>query len=198
MANIIRLDGGTGGGSVLITKSITQNGNYNATDDGADGYSSVSVSVSGGGGNFTPISWANETHNVQSNRTITISQDGYTLNSPISSQTQCVGVLSMPITLPTGANYLFLTYDLVGTSYSSTTYYATIFASDSQVTTITDKTGSYGNKQLVQKALSAGASLTGNGDGLGGSFLPSGSSFYFNLQFGISNMQNIKLFAVTV
>lgn len=35
----------TGGGSVLITKSITENGTYNASADNADGYSSVAVSV---------------------------------------------------------------------------------------------------------------------------------------------------------
>jgi len=35
----------TGGGSTLITKSITENGTYNASSDNADGYSSVSVSV---------------------------------------------------------------------------------------------------------------------------------------------------------
>lgn len=36
----------------LITKEITENGTYNASDDGADGYSSVTVNVasSGGGG----------------------------------------------------------------------------------------------------------------------------------------------------
>lgn len=34
----------------LTTKSITQNGTYNASTDGADGYSSVTVNVSGGGG----------------------------------------------------------------------------------------------------------------------------------------------------
>lgn len=34
----------------LITKSITANGTYNASSDNADGYSSVTVNVSGGGG----------------------------------------------------------------------------------------------------------------------------------------------------
>lgn len=40
-----------GGGSAptLITKSITSNGTYNASSDNADGYSSVTVSVPGGG-----------------------------------------------------------------------------------------------------------------------------------------------------
>ena len=38
------------GSATLITKSITQNGTYNASSDNADGYSSVTVNVSGGGG----------------------------------------------------------------------------------------------------------------------------------------------------
>ena len=42
-----------GGGSTLITKNITQNGTYNASSDNADGYSSVTVNVSGG--SFTGI-----------------------------------------------------------------------------------------------------------------------------------------------
>ena len=41
---------GSGGGSTLITKTITANGTYNASSDNADGYSSVTVNVSGGGG----------------------------------------------------------------------------------------------------------------------------------------------------
>lgn len=39
---------GGGSSSRLITKNITQNGTYNASDDNADGYSSVTVGVSGG------------------------------------------------------------------------------------------------------------------------------------------------------
>lgn len=35
----------SGGGSTLITKSITSNGTYNASSDDADGYSSVTVTV---------------------------------------------------------------------------------------------------------------------------------------------------------
>lgn len=37
-------------GVTLINKSITANGTYNASSDNADGYSSVTVNVSGGGG----------------------------------------------------------------------------------------------------------------------------------------------------
>ena len=39
----------TGSTPTLITKTITQNGTYNASSDNADGYSSVTVNVSGGG-----------------------------------------------------------------------------------------------------------------------------------------------------
>lgn len=45
----------SGGGSVtLITKTITTNGTYVASDDNADGYSSVTVNVSSGGGGSEP------------------------------------------------------------------------------------------------------------------------------------------------
>ena len=39
----------------LITKNITQNGTYNASSDSADGYSSVTVNVSGGGGDAKAV-----------------------------------------------------------------------------------------------------------------------------------------------
>lgn len=44
--------GGSGGGgsATLITKTITANGTYSASDDSADGYSSVTVNVPTGGG----------------------------------------------------------------------------------------------------------------------------------------------------
>lgn len=69
IANAIRTKGGTsasltfptdfvsainaisgGGGSTLITKSITANGTYNASSDSADGYSQVTVNVPTGSG----------------------------------------------------------------------------------------------------------------------------------------------------
>lgn len=73
VANAIRTKGGTSAqfafpngfvqaidaiptGDTLITKTITENGTYSAEDDDADGYSEVTVNVSGGGinGEFTP------------------------------------------------------------------------------------------------------------------------------------------------
>lgn len=40
---------GGGGGAVLITKTITDNGVYNAAADNADGFSRVTVNVPKGG-----------------------------------------------------------------------------------------------------------------------------------------------------
>lgn len=57
----------TGGGSTLITKSITANGTYNASSDNADGYSSVTVAVPSKlvTGSFTPqASEANSVKNI--------------------------------------------------------------------------------------------------------------------------------------
>ena len=52
----------TGGGSAtLITKTITQNGTYNASSDNADGYSSVTVNVSSGG--VTPTRITDDNNN---------------------------------------------------------------------------------------------------------------------------------------
>lgn len=74
------LMGSGGGGSTLITKSITQNGTYNAQDDNADGYSQVTVSVSGGGsGSDTFIPQYTETkildNSVGSITTVTFTED---------------------------------------------------------------------------------------------------------------------------
>lgn len=44
-------------GGTLIAKTITQNGTYNASDDNADGYSQVTVDVSGGGGHEVQITY---------------------------------------------------------------------------------------------------------------------------------------------
>jgi hypothetical protein len=52
-------NGGSGGGTVvdavLITKTITANGTYKASDDNADGYSEITVNVPTGGGDATLI-----------------------------------------------------------------------------------------------------------------------------------------------
>ena len=56
MSNIIKVGGG-GVSSVIVSKSITQNGTYNASADSADAYNPVIVNVSGGGGINYLESW---------------------------------------------------------------------------------------------------------------------------------------------
>ena len=55
--------GGGGGSATLITKTITANGTYSASDDNADGYSEVTVNL--------PVTWETKT-----DQDITISFDG--------------------------------------------------------------------------------------------------------------------------
>ena len=45
------------GGATLISKNITENGTYHASSDNADGYASVNVNVSGGGGSSGPLEY---------------------------------------------------------------------------------------------------------------------------------------------
>lgn len=56
---LYRCGGGSGGGSTptLITKNITENGIYNAQDDNADGYSSVTVNIGGNCRIVTQSDW---------------------------------------------------------------------------------------------------------------------------------------------
>lgn len=53
----------------LVAKEITENGTYNATDDSANGYSSVTVEVEGGGGS-SDFSTAQVTFNSNTTETV--------------------------------------------------------------------------------------------------------------------------------
>ena len=104
VANAIRTKGGTsaslefpsgfvtaignisgGGGSTLITKSITANGTYNASSDNADGYSSVTVSVSGGSSNLVTGTFTGQASEKGTAKSITVqySGSGYPLSIAI-------------------------------------------------------------------------------------------------------------------
>lgn len=61
------------GSATLVTKSITENGTYNASSDSADGYSSVTVNVQGSGGGYVANDWLDSTKPVgvvESNATV--------------------------------------------------------------------------------------------------------------------------------
>lgn len=70
---IIDNAGGGGGSATLIEKSITENGTYNASADNADGYSSVTVDVAGGGGETFEVEFSAdpETEEITANKTYT-------------------------------------------------------------------------------------------------------------------------------
>lgn len=64
--------------SKLETKTITENGTYNATDDSVDGYSSVTVNVEGNKGNLIEKSIIkNGTYLPSDDSTSTETVDGY-------------------------------------------------------------------------------------------------------------------------
>lgn len=50
---VVSVSGGGGSPATLVPKTITENGTYNPSDDQADGYSSVTVSVPTSSGGYT-------------------------------------------------------------------------------------------------------------------------------------------------
>lgn len=81
----------------LISKSITANGTYNASADSADGYSSVTVQVSGGGeivrivdafGKLTAIAWLDANGDPQDSELIDYDA-GYAYIEPLIGSIVC-------------------------------------------------------------------------------------------------------------
>lgn len=110
--------GGGGGGSTLINKNISANGTYNATDDSADGYKKVVVSVP------NTYSAGDEGKVVSSGALVSQSSATYTSNNTydttlINSVTVNVGGNDDPEDF-TGGNILAITSH--GTEYILTDY----------------------------------------------------------------------------
>lgn len=84
----------------LGTKSITSNGTYNASSDGYDGYSQVTVNVSGGGGTSITPSNASPVA-LTANNTVTPTAAGYA----IESYSEVVPSSNLPKTLTAGNIY---------------------------------------------------------------------------------------------
>lgn len=116
----------------LITKSITANGTYNAEDDNADGYSSVTVSVSGGASNVVTGTFKGTTTGAAMDVNLAYTGTGY----PIS-------VMIFPTEGPNN--------DVSGTFYGLIQRYACqlFFAAKSEATT----TPTYGNPSGLQNSM---------------------------------------------
>lgn len=68
---------GTAVEKTLTTKSITANGTYNASSDNADGYSSVTVNVSGGASNIVTGTFKGTTTGAAMDVTLNYTGNGY-------------------------------------------------------------------------------------------------------------------------
>lgn len=104
--------GGGGGGSVLVPKTITENGTYDPADDNADGYSEVTVNVQSSSGNYQAKTGITPT---TSSQTIT-ADDGYDALSSVQINAMPGGSVTAPSTISgtaatvsTGTNTLTLT-----------------------------------------------------------------------------------------
>ena len=81
--------GGGGGGSVLVPKTITENGTYDPADDNADGYSEVTVTVPTGG---TPRTSSD------------LQVSGATVTAPAGTYASDASASVASLTLPTSAS----------------------------------------------------------------------------------------------
>ena len=89
---------GTAPSPTLITKSITANGTYNASSDNADGYSSVTVNVSGGGGQYAWLGENAEKIGTVVNMAINLEDDtGYNEWEASTTATTLISASTDPI-----------------------------------------------------------------------------------------------------
>lgn len=133
----------SGGGSTLIEKTITANGVYNASDDNADGYSKVTVNVSGGGGGL-------------------VYETGtYTPASDIAKPT--ISFANTHTTLPMFIMFSDAKGDVANTTNTGLSFYymyhERVFG---QPVYITSSSLSYGNEFSRYKASSASSSSNGS------------------------------------
>ena len=111
--------GGGGSASTLITKNITQNGTYNASGDNADGYSSVTVNVSGGCTIMDKATWDTKTFAQKKAQGLTVIQnsgdttgewfDYSNISLPFAIRAELYQNTEGNITLPAMDNAIFFT-----------------------------------------------------------------------------------------
>ena len=154
--------GGGGGEPVLIEKSITANGTYAASSDNADGYSSVTVSVSGG----TPRS---STDLIVSGATVTAPAGVYAQDA---TKSVASGTVTAPTiiggtaaTISTGTNTLTLSKTVSVTPTVSTAgYVSSGTAGNSSVSltaSVTTKGATTYTPTTTNQTIASGTYLTG-------------------------------------
>lgn len=104
----------------LITKSITANGTYNASSDSADGYSSVTVNVSGGGGGDYP--WFGPNTVKDYTKTITINLSNDTSWDSWTASTTGTSILAAPTTADFSYSFDLAEYAITIVTYSIVNY----------------------------------------------------------------------------
>lgn len=129
--------------ATLTTKSITSNGTYNASSDNADGYSSVTVNVSGGGGTYQAKTNINPTTSSQ-----TITPDsGYDALSSVQINAMPTGTAGTPsATKGTVSNHSVS----VTPSVTNTTGYITGGTKTGTAVTVSASELVSGNKSITQ------------------------------------------------
>lgn len=110
----------------LITKSITANGTYDAEDDNADGYSSVTVNVSGGGGGGD-YPWFGPNTVKDYTKTITINLKDDTSWDSWTASTTAGSILAAPTTADFSYTFNYKDYiaTIVSTAITSYTFKST-------------------------------------------------------------------------
>lgn len=152
----------TSAGAVLITKTITENGTYDAEDDNADGYSSVTVNVSGGGGSTTI-----DQLNVNGSGTYT-APTGHAYSPvvvPAGSVTAPSSISGTSATVSTGTNTLTLSKSVSVTPNVTTSgYISSGTAGNSSVSltaSVTTKAAATITPGTTNQTISSGTYLTG-------------------------------------
>lgn len=149
-----------GSGATLITKTITENGTYDAEDDNADGYSSVTVNVSGGSTTIDQL-------NVTGSGTYT-APTGHAYSPvvvPAGSVTAPSSISGTSATVSTGTNSLTLSKSVSVTPNVTTSgYISSGTAGNSSVSltaSVTTKAAATITPGTSNQTISSGTYLTG-------------------------------------
>lgn len=147
-------------GATLIPKTITENGEYNASSDGADGYSKVTVNVSGGSTTIDQL-------NVNGSGTYT-APTGHAYSPvvvPAGSVTAPSSISGTSATVSTGTNTLTLSKSVSVTPNVTTSGYISSGTSGNSSVSLTASVTTKGTATITpgttNQTISSGTYLTG-------------------------------------